>query len=124
MRPSFPMPLTFIAACVLGTILLAPVAASAHAILMQSTPPDRGAVASGAQTLTLRYNSRIDHARSRLTLDGTNAQLVLPLNADSPVDSLAAKVELTPGTYVVHWQVLAIDGHLTRGDVHFTVTDK
>jgi hypothetical protein len=28
----------------------------------------------------------------------------------------------TPGAYVVRWQVLAIDGHITRGDVPFTVT--
>ena len=27
-----------------------------------------------------------------------------------------------PGRYVVRWQVLAIDGHITRGDVPFTVT--
>lgn len=109
------------AAALLFTPLAALGSASAHAILMQSNPSDRGTVPPGEQTLTLRYNSRIDHARSRLTLAGTNAQMVLPLNADSPVDQLAAKVELTPGAYVVHWQVLAIDGHLTRGDVHFTV---
>jgi hypothetical protein len=28
---------------------------------------------------------------------------------------------LTPGPYVLRWQVLAIDGHITRGDVTFTV---
>lgn len=105
-----------------AAILLAPGAASAHAILMQSTPPDRGSVTAGERTLVLRYNSRIDHARSRLTLDGSNAKMVLPLDKDGAVDSLATKVELTPGDYVVHWQVLAIDGHMTRGDVRFTVT--
>jgi methionine-rich copper-binding protein CopC len=98
--------------------------ASAHAILKESTPPDRGSIAPGERTVTMRYNSRIDHARSRLTLDGTNAQMVLPLDQDSPADALVTKVNLTPGSYVVHWQVLAIDGHLTRGDVHFTVTEK
>lgn len=98
--------------------------AFAHAILKESTPPDRGALAAGDQTLTLRYNSRIDHARSRLTLDGTNAQMILPLDKDSPPDALVSKVELSPGDYTVHWQVLAVDGHLTRGDVHFTVHPK
>ncbi len=105
-----------------AAVLLAPMAASAHAILKESTPPDRGSVPAGARTLTLRYNSRIDHARSRLTLDGTNAKMVLPLEQDSPPDALVAKVDLTPGAYTIHWQVLAIDGHLTRGDVHLTVT--
>jgi methionine-rich copper-binding protein CopC len=36
---------------------------------------------------------------------------------------LTATVTLTPGTYVLRWQVLAIDGHITRGDVPFTVTE-
>ena len=107
-----------------ATLVLAPAAASAHAILKQSTPPDKGALPPGEQTLTLRYNSRIDHARSRLTLDGANAQIVLPLEKDSPADALVAKVDLSPGAYVVHWQVLATDGHLTRGDIHFTVAPK
>ena len=50
--------------------------------------------------------------------------MALPLEPDSPPDALAAKAELTPGEYVVHWQVLAVDGHMTRGDVRFTVSDK
>ncbi len=38
-------------------------------------------------------------------------------------DTLQTSAELTkPGAYVVRWQVLAIDGHITRGDVPFTVT--
>ncbi len=105
-----------------AAVLLAPAAASAHAIIMQSQPPDRGSLVAGTRSLVLRYNSRIDHARSRLTLEGTNAQMVLPLSADAPADVLAAKVELSPGDYVLHWQVLAVDGHLTRGDIHFAVT--
>jgi hypothetical protein len=35
---------------------------------------------------------------------------------------LAAHLGLIPGAYVVRWQVLAVDGHITRGDVPFTVT--
>jgi methionine-rich copper-binding protein CopC len=29
---------------------------------------------------------------------------------------------IASGIYVVRWQVLAVDGHITRGDVPFTVT--
>ena len=114
----------FIRAAAWAAVLLAPDVACAHAILIRSQPADRGSVAAGPRELVLRYNSRIDHARSRLTLQGTNAQMVLPLEADSAPDALAAKVELTPGDYVVHWQVLAVDGHMTRGDVRFTVSDQ
>ena len=104
------------------SLLLAPAAASAHAILVQSQPAAQSTVAAGPTTLVLRYNSRIDHERSRLALRGTNAEVTLPLKPDSPADTLAAAAELRPGSYVLHWQVLAVDGHMTRGDVRFSVT--
>jgi hypothetical protein len=107
---------------VLLSLLLLPGVASAHAILMQSQPATQSSVAAGPAELVLRYNSRIDGARSRLTLRAGNAERILPLRPDSPADSLAARAELTPGDYVLHWQVLAVDGHMTRGDVRFSVT--
>jgi len=103
------------------SLLLLPGAASAHAILMHSEPAAQSSVRAGQTDIVLRYNSRIDRARSRLTLRGANAETTLPLRPGSPPDTLAAHAELTPGDYVVHWQVLAVDGHMTRGDVRFSV---
>ena len=41
---------------------------------------------------------------------------------DGPPNLLETTTNLeAPGAYVVRWQVLAIDGHITRGDVPFTV---
>ena len=37
-------------------------------------------------------------------------------------DVLSAGVTLTPGAHTLRWQVLAVDGHITRGEVPFTVT--
>ena len=104
-----------------AALLLAPGIASAHAVLVQSTPEPEASVVAGPTELVLRFNSRIDQARSRLTLRGSNAEMTLPLEPGRTVDTLAAKAVLTPGHYVVHWQVLAVDGHMTRGDVGFTV---
>ena len=36
-------------------------------------------------------------------------------------DVLTAHAELAAGAYVLRWQVLAIDGHITRGEVPFRV---
>jgi len=47
---------------------------------------------------------------------------VYVMGALDPPDILAAHLDLTPGSYVLRWQVLAVDGHITRGDVPFTVT--
>jgi copper resistance protein C len=102
---------------------LAPGLAQAHAILEDSQPPAGGSVPAGTVTLRLRYNSRIDRARSRLTLTRPDhSQVVLPIDPDGPPDIMTTHAELAPGDYSVRWQVLAIDGHITRGDVPFTVT--
>lgn len=105
-------------------LLLAPVEAGAHAILVQSQPVAGGSVPAGQFELSFRYNSRVDRARSRLALTGPDErQSVLKITPDGPPDTLQATVQVTaPGAYVVHWQVLAVDGHITRGDVPFIVT--
>jgi hypothetical protein len=107
----------------LGLMLL-PVAANAHAILMQSEPAAGASIPAGTVDMSFRYNSRIDRARSRLTLTNPDhSQSVLKLTPSGPPDLLETSAKLTaPGAYVVRWQVLAIDGHITRGDVPFTVT--
>jgi hypothetical protein len=104
-------------------LTLVPAVAQAHAILEESRPPIGGAVPAGKLVLWLRYNSRLDRARSRLTLTRPDhSQVVLPIDPDGPPDILTVHLDLTPGAYSVRWQVLAIDGHITRGDVPFTLT--
>ena len=105
-------------------MLLAPVGAMAHAILEQSQPAAGGHVPAGKVTLTFDYNSRVDRARSRLTLTRPDkTQAVLKIDQSGPPNVISTSTELTaPGAYAVRWQVLATDGHITRGDVPFTVT--
>jgi len=105
--------------------LAAPVRAEAHAILIQSDPAIGATVEAGKVAINLRYNSRIDRGRSRLTLTRPDrTQTILSIGADTTGfdDSLTSTAELTRGDYVLRWQVLAVDGHITRGDVPFTVT--
>jgi copper resistance protein C len=71
----------------------------------------------------LRYNSRIDRARSRLTLTRPDKTQAVPaIDHAGADDVLTTTIELTAGAYVLRWQVLAIDGHITRGDIPFVVT--
>lgn len=112
---------------VLGTFLLAlavlhPSRAAAHAILIASQPPDGGHVAAGTISIRLQYNSRIDRVRSRLALTGPDrTQATLPILPKGAPDEMNATAKLSPGGYVLRWQVLAIDGHITRGDIAFSV---
>jgi methionine-rich copper-binding protein CopC len=48
--------------------------------------------------------------------------LSLPLLAAARPDTLVAKIDgLAPGSYRIRWQVLAVDGHITRGDIPFAI---
>jgi methionine-rich copper-binding protein CopC len=95
----------------------------AHAIILESTPKVNGVVTGPVLEIRLKFNVRIDGARSQLTLvlpDGTARAVEFP-QQPSP-DSLSATVpKLLPGNYQLHWQVLASDGHITQGDIPFTV---
>ena len=101
----------------------APVGVQAHAILMESLPAAGASNTVGHVDLRLRFNSRIDAGRSRLTLTRPDrSQAVLPAQGEGAGNVLTAATELAPGAYSLRWQVLAIDGHITRGDVAFSVT--
>lgn len=100
---------------------ISPDHASAHAILIDSQPAARATVPPGPAVVTLRFNSRVDHARSRMALRANGTETPLPVDPACAADSLSATATLAPGSYVVRWQVLAVDGHITRGDVPFTV---
>ncbi|HTZ57798.1 MAG TPA: copper resistance CopC family protein [Acidobacteriaceae bacterium] len=105
------------------SLALAPHAAFAHAVLVSSTPQKNGAVTGPDITISLKYNSRVDAARSTLSLlkpDGTIEKIAAP--TQSAPDMLSATGHgLTKGAYVLRWQVLASDGHITRGEVPFQV---
>jgi methionine-rich copper-binding protein CopC len=89
-----------------------------------SSSPAAGATVSGdAVGIRLHFNSRIDHARSQLTLLAPNgeSQKLTPAS-DAPDDELDADAtRLSSGAWRLHWQVLSVDGHITRGDIPFTV---
>jgi copper resistance protein C len=110
---------------VLIVVLIAasPRAALAHAVLVSSTPQKNGAVDGPNITINLKYNSRVDGARSTLSLlkpDGTVERIGTP--TQPAADLLSATGHgLVKGAYVLRWQVLASDGHITRGEVPFNV---
>jgi methionine-rich copper-binding protein CopC len=96
--------------------------ALAHAILVSSSPAQDARVRVGRVAIALTYNSRIDRARSRLTLfDAADRATVLAIQGEDSPAVLRAEATLTaPGAWRLRWQVLAVDGHITRGDVGFT----
>jgi copper resistance protein C len=118
------LPLQRLSLLAVSVLLLAvPHGAAAHAIIVSSQPSAGATVSRDATAIRLRFNSRIDHARSRLQLfapDGTEQALTIA--ASAPADEFDAETQtLAPGAWRVRWQVLSVDGHITRGEIPFTV---
>ena len=97
--------------------------AKGHAILLAAKPGFDQVVHGPKLEVALRFNSRIDAQRSRITLVDPDVKThPLPIRSQSSPDSLASEAEvLKAGDYVLRWQVLAADGHITRGEVRFHV---
>jgi methionine-rich copper-binding protein CopC len=105
---------------------LAPLTAAAHAVLLESTPPDGATVSSSPRAAVLRFNSRIEKRLTRVALTDAKGHAVPlpagPYGADDPPDRLTIPLPPLPeGAYRLTYRVLAVDGHATPGLLRFTV---
>lgn len=109
----------------LAASLLSPSSSLAHAVLLESSPALKSSVIGPDVPLKLRFNVRIDAARSRLTLVDPNgdSQTLDISRQDSPEIISGEAKGLHAGLYRLRWQVLASDGHITRGEIPFTVVE-
>jgi methionine-rich copper-binding protein CopC len=95
----------------------------AHAILMEASPAKNGSVKGPDFNIRLKFNSRIDASRSQITLVlPDNSIRALPIEKQASPEVMSTKAAgLKPGAYRLRWQVLASDGHITRGEYPFEV---
>jgi hypothetical protein len=107
---------------ILAALLIAPRLALAHAILVTSTPAMHGSVHGPDVAIDLKFNSRVDGLRSRIfiVLPGGATQAVA-LDKQAAPERLLGHAQLNSGNYTLRWQALAADGHITRGEIPFTV---
>jgi len=97
--------------------------AAAHAVLLESSPALKSTVLGPDVPIKLRFNVRIDGSRSRLTLVAPNGSMrTLEIKQSAGPETLSAQATgLAAGEYRLRWQVLASDGHITRGEIPFTL---
>jgi hypothetical protein len=108
----------------LAAFLSLSVTASAHAILVKSTPTANETVTGPAVALTLTFNSKVDQARSILIIeksDHSTSRVPISVDRTSPEKLTGTLRSLSAGAYKLRWQVLAVDGHITRGQFAFQV---
>ena len=110
----------------LAAALSLPAAAFAHAVIVSSKPAANSQVPQGPVDILLQYNSRIDATHSRVSLvDPAGKVTALTATGGSAPGSLVvAGTTDAPGKWIIRWQVLSIDGHITRGDIPFQVVAK
>lgn len=95
----------------------------AHAILLESSPAVHATVKGPDLDIRMRFNVRVDVIRSRFTLVYPDT-IARPLSLDKQQapDTVLSRVSgLVPGAYTIRWQVLAPDGHISRGEIPFKV---
>ena len=110
-------------AAVAATVVAGAAPAWAHAVIVSASPTANEQVAPGELPVRIEFNSRIDKARSRLQVTAPAGDKTdVPIDQARDPNVMAGTTgALTPGAYVLRWQVLAIDGHITRGDIPFVV---
>ena len=95
----------------------------AHAILMDSSPKLNSTAKGPDVEINLRFNVRIDGGRSRVLLVSPDGKVsTLKLTGQATPDTLQTRATgLQPGAYKLQWKVLASDGHMSSGEIPFTV---
>ena len=107
----------------LAVLAAAPQLARAHAVLVASNPNPHQSLDGETLPVKLRFNSRVDGPHCTIALlreGGIPVQLALD-NQPAPDTIQTTAEHLEPGAYTLQWQALAADGHITRGEIPFTV---
>ncbi len=110
-------------AAVLVALAGAP-AASAHAILIQSTPGNDSVLQRTPQSVRLRFNEPVETAFGSIRIYDCGAKRIDSGKIDRP-DSRSVSVvigrQLPRGTYTVTWRVISADAHPVAGAFVFHV---
>lgn len=95
--------------------------ASAHSVLVSSTPADGQTVDASPSEVTATFNEDISPEFAYLTVmrDGTDHASGEP-HVDGRTVSVAVP-ELEPGDYTVGYRIVSADGHPVQGSVSFTI---
>jgi methionine-rich copper-binding protein CopC len=96
--------------------------ASAHAHLQKATPADGSTLTASPPALELTFTqaAQLTALWIQKNQDPKEPIKGLPTTPDTTVR--VALPALTPGAYTVTWLVLAADGHVMPGALHFTIS--
>ena len=124
MRGTFsPRATGMLVTALLVTLLSAP-AASAHSVLLSSTPARDSSISAAPPQVTLEFNETLDGGFTELTVLGPDGRSHWEDSPPSIVDNkVTARLRtLGPaGGYTIHYRVVSADGHPVSGTIPFTL---
>ena len=94
-----------------------------HMLIRRSPSPADGAtLKEPPREVRIQFTEGLEIAFSQITVKGPNGEIVSQGKMRQPAqDTLAVDLKpLSPGNYVVEWQVLSVDTHVTEGVLRFT----
>jgi copper transport protein len=95
--------------------------AHAHAVLVESTPVDGAVLDRAPDRVRLRFNEPVQIISLRL-VDESGQATPLAQDPETTPDRVEAPLpSLSPGSYVVSWRLLSVDGHPVGGAAFFTL---
>lgn len=102
-----------------------PLAGLAHTHLDRAEPAEDAVLESAPGAVKLSFSSRIEPKYSRIEVTDAEGKTVHEGEVSASENRRELSVDLAdglaPGTYQVHWNVIARDGHRVRGDYSFSV---
>lgn len=116
---------TWIYVTLMALLLLLPVSAWTHAVLVKSSPARRAMLSKPPDRVQLWFNERLEAQFAQLSVwDAEGRQVDAQDSQVGPEDAKSLSVglpELAPGTYTVKFRVLSVDGHIVESEFPFSV---
>ena len=118
-------PRRLVAALLVGGLLLVaqPLAVSAHAELVRSTPADGETVQGSPNVIRAFFSEELGNGSEMALVDPDGTTIAEgTIDSADPTRMRIDPPELDPGDYEVQWKSFADDGHLETGTFTFTVS--
>lgn len=119
------MRLIRIAGLMIACLLVCPISAWTHAVLVKSSPARRAVLSHPPARVQLWFNERLEAQFSQLTVWDAEGRQVdaydVQVGPDDPKRLSVGLSALAPGVYTVKFRVLSVDGHIVESEFPFTV---
>lgn len=104
-------------------LALLPGAAQAHAHLLRAVPAEGAVLHAAPARVTLTFSEPARLTVLWISPEGGKRQKITGLPVDAATEISVSLPPLTNGHYVLTWRVIARDGHVVPGELHFSLSE-